>query len=88
VTAALTVVGIDGAPLVAAAADAIAAAEVVVGAARHLAAVPVPDSAERVELGPVEPALERLGRRRAVVLASGDPGFFGIVRLLRERGPR
>lgn len=85
-TAALTVVGIDGAPLVAAAADAVAAAEVVVGAARHLAAVPVPDSAERVELGPVEPALERLAGRRAVVLASGDPGFFGIVRLLRERG--
>ena len=46
----------------------------------------LPDGAQRVELGPVEPALHRLAGRRAVVLASGDPGFFGIVRVLRERG--
>ncbi|WP_255620931.1 precorrin-6y C5,15-methyltransferase (decarboxylating) subunit CbiE [Pseudonocardia sp. DSM 110487] len=66
--------------------DALACAEVVVGAARHLEAVPVPAAAERVVLGPVEAGLERLTGRRGVVLASGDPGFFGIVRLLRERG--
>ena len=37
--------------------------------------------------GAVAPALERIrGAPRPVVLASGDPGFFGIVRLLRERG--
>jgi precorrin-6Y C5,15-methyltransferase (decarboxylating) len=82
----LTVVGVDGGSLPPGAASAIAAAELVVGAARHLSAVAVPASAERVELGPVEPAMAALAGRRAVVLASGDPGFFGIVRLLRERG--
>jgi precorrin-6B C5,15-methyltransferase / cobalt-precorrin-6B C5,C15-methyltransferase len=82
----LTVIGIDGQELSAPALDAVARAEVVVGAARHLDAVPVPPSASRVVLGPVEPALDALAGRRGVVLASGDPGFFGIVRLLRERG--
>jgi precorrin-6Y C5,15-methyltransferase (decarboxylating) len=82
----LTVVGVDGGSLPPGAASALAAAELVVGAARHLAAVTVPASAERVEMGPVEPAMAALTGRRAVVLASGDPGFFGIVRLLRERG--
>jgi precorrin-6B C5,15-methyltransferase / cobalt-precorrin-6B C5,C15-methyltransferase len=84
----LTVVGVDGGPLPPGATDALAGAEVVAGGRRHLAAVPVPDAAERIELGPVEPALAKLAGRPAVVLASGDPGFFGIVRLLRERGHR
>jgi precorrin-6B C5,15-methyltransferase / cobalt-precorrin-6B C5,C15-methyltransferase len=82
----LTVVGIDGGPLPAPARAALARAEVVVGSARHLDALSAPSAAERVVLGPIEPALERLDGRRGVVLASGDPGFFGIVRLLRERG--
>jgi precorrin-6B C5,15-methyltransferase / cobalt-precorrin-6B C5,C15-methyltransferase len=82
----LTVIGIDAGDLSAPAIEALAGAEVVVGAARHLEAVPVPAEADRVVLGPVEPALEGLAGRRGVVLASGDPGFFGIVRLLRERG--
>jgi precorrin-6B C5,15-methyltransferase / cobalt-precorrin-6B C5,C15-methyltransferase len=82
----LTVVGMDGGPLPPGAADALARAEIVAGGQRHLAAAPVPPTAERVELGPVEPALAKLTGRRAVVLASGDPGFFGIVRLLRGRG--
>ena len=39
-------------------------------------------------LGPLRPALDALAAHDgdAVVLASGDPGFFGIVRALRERG--
>lgn len=82
----ITVIGIDGEPLAESARLALSHADVVLGAARHLDAVPVPPSASRVVLGPVEPALERLAGRCAVVLASGDPGFFGIVRLLRERG--
>jgi precorrin-6Y C5,15-methyltransferase (decarboxylating) len=82
----LTVVGVDGGLLPPGAGEALASADVVVGAARHLEAVAVPESAERIVLGPVEPALGALVGRRAVVLASGDPGFFGIVRLLRERG--
>ncbi len=78
------VVGVDGRPFGAAAAAAIGAAEVVAGAARYLPLAPA--GAETVELGPLGPALERLAGRRAVVLASGDPGFFGIVRALRAHG--
>jgi precorrin-6B C5,15-methyltransferase / cobalt-precorrin-6B C5,C15-methyltransferase len=82
----ITVIGMDGGPLAPGAVAAIARAAVVLGARRHLAAAPVPPTAERLELGPVDPALDELGGRPAVLLASGDPGFFGIVRLLRERG--
>ncbi|WP_073952352.1 bifunctional cobalt-precorrin-7 (C(5))-methyltransferase/cobalt-precorrin-6B (C(15))-methyltransferase [Streptomyces kebangsaanensis] len=68
-------------------------AGLVVGGRRHLDAVQLPEGAERVVLGPLEPALGVVERyvgkgRRVVVLASGDPGFFGIVRALAERfGP-
>jgi precorrin-6Y C5,15-methyltransferase (decarboxylating) len=80
----LTVIGVDGSPLPPGAAGALAGAEVVAGARRHLHLAPA--SAERVEMGAVAPALEQLAGRRGVVLASGDPGFFGIVRLLRAGG--
>ncbi|MEU0441687.1 precorrin-6y C5,15-methyltransferase (decarboxylating) subunit CbiE [Streptomyces sp. NPDC006186] len=65
----------------------------VVGGRRHLDAVRLPEGAETVVLGPLAPALDAVERRldkgeRVVVLASGDPGFFGIVRVLAERfGP-
>ena len=41
-----------------------------------------------VVMGPLRPALDALAAHDgdAVVLASGDPGFFGIVRALRDRG--
>ena len=41
-----------------------------------------------VVLGELAPALDALAAHDgdAVVLASGDPGFFGIVRALRQRG--
>ena len=41
-----------------------------------------------VVMGPLRPALDALDAHDgdAVVLASGDPGFFGIVRALRDRG--
>jgi precorrin-6Y C5,15-methyltransferase (decarboxylating) len=81
----LTVVGLDGATLPPGAAQALAGAQVVVGAPHQLAAVPVPTVA-RV-LGPTQ--LDELpSKSSAVVLASGDPGFFGIVRMLRARGLR
>jgi precorrin-6B C5,15-methyltransferase / cobalt-precorrin-6B C5,C15-methyltransferase len=80
-----TVIGVDGGPLPPGATQALAEAKVVVGAARHLGSVPVPSTAERVELGNVELALRKLSGH-AVLLASGDPGFFGIVRLLRQHG--
>ncbi|MFF5345168.1 precorrin-6y C5,15-methyltransferase (decarboxylating) subunit CbiE [Streptomyces althioticus] len=68
-------------------------AALVVGGRRHLDAVDVPEGAERVVLGPLAPALDTVAtyvaqERPVVVLASGDPGFFGIVRALAERfGP-
>jgi precorrin-6Y C5,15-methyltransferase (decarboxylating) len=57
-----------------------------VGAARHLA--DVDSSAERIVLGPLAPAIERILAHDGdvVVVASGDPGFFGIVRALRAAG--
>ncbi|MEW2609412.1 precorrin-6y C5,15-methyltransferase (decarboxylating) subunit CbiE [Streptomyces sp. NPDC047880] len=70
--------------------DVLAGAGLVVGGRRHLDAVPLPETAERVVLGPLAPALDTIGAyvekdRPVVVLASGDPGFFGIVRVLAER---
>ncbi|MEV0214097.1 precorrin-6y C5,15-methyltransferase (decarboxylating) subunit CbiE [Micromonospora sp. NPDC050695] len=91
--ASVTVVGLDaaGAPPHPALASVLAAAGLVVGAARHLAAVPVPAGADTVTLGPLAPAVRRLAEAvaagvPAVVLASGDPGLFGIVRRLRAAG--
>ncbi|MER5444078.1 precorrin-6y C5,15-methyltransferase (decarboxylating) subunit CbiE [Streptomyces sp. NPDC002764] len=84
----ITVVGTGtGAPVPA---DVLAGAGLVVGGRRHLAAAPVPPDAEQVVLGPLAPALDVVERHldkggRVVVLASGDPGFFGIVRVLAER---
>ncbi|MEU8113915.1 precorrin-6y C5,15-methyltransferase (decarboxylating) subunit CbiE [Micromonospora sp. NPDC048947] len=90
---AVTVVGLDaaGAPPHPALAPALATAGLLVGAARHLAVVPVPVGADTVTLGPLAPALRRLAEAvdagvPAVVLASGDPGLFGIVRRLRAAG--
>jgi len=87
----ISVVGTGtGAPLPPDAVAALAEAGLVVGARRHLAAAPVPDTAEQVVLGQLAPALEAIDgylkeQRPVVVLASGDPGFFGIVRALTER---
>lgn len=87
---AVTAVGVDGGPLDAPAAAAVRAARVVLGGRRHLDAVAtlLPPGARRLELGGDLPgALATLGDELAtggpaVVLASGDPGFFGIVRAL------
>lgn len=84
----ITVIGLDGAPLAAQDSAALAAATLVVGGRRQLAAAPPAPGAAVIELGPLAPALRALAGHAgdAVVLASGDPGFFGIVRVLRERG--
>lgn len=81
----VTVVGLDGVTLPPGAAQALAGAQVVVGAPHQLAAVPVPAGA--AVLGPAELDEVPAGSS-TVVLASGDPGFFGIVRSLRKRGVR
>ncbi|MEU6574703.1 precorrin-6y C5,15-methyltransferase (decarboxylating) subunit CbiE [Streptomyces sp. NPDC046805] len=81
----VTVIGWDGSPLTAAARAALSAATLVAGAAHHLALPEVPPGAERIRLGSVSLAARRIAAHRgtAVVLADGDPGFFGVVRTLR-----
>ncbi|MFD5079078.1 precorrin-6y C5,15-methyltransferase (decarboxylating) subunit CbiE [Streptomyces sp. NPDC058371] len=82
----VTVIGCDGSPLTAAARSALGAATLVAGAAHHLELPEVPATAERVRLGSVALAARRVAGHRgtAVVLADGDPGFFGVVRTLRD----
>lgn len=84
----ITVIGMDGSPLAPRARAAVEAATLVVGGRRHLAAVPAGGGADVVPLGELGPALDALDHHPgdAVVLSSGDPGFFGIVRALRRRG--
>ncbi|MFD7135131.1 precorrin-6y C5,15-methyltransferase (decarboxylating) subunit CbiE [Streptomyces sp. NPDC059894] len=81
----VTVIGWDGSPLTAAARSALGAATLVAGAAHHLGLPEVPPAAERIRLGSVPLAARRIAAHRgtAVVLADGDPGFFGVVRPLR-----
>ncbi|MGF7237383.1 MAG: precorrin-6y C5,15-methyltransferase (decarboxylating) subunit CbiE, partial [Frankia sp.] len=70
----------------------LAAATLVAGGRRHLDAVDVPASARIVEFGDVTVGVVavvdhvRAARGPAVVLASGDPGYFGIVAALRRHG--
>ncbi|HEX4432994.1 MAG TPA: precorrin-6y C5,15-methyltransferase (decarboxylating) subunit CbiE [Frankiaceae bacterium] len=87
-TAPISVIGIDDRPLAAQACRRLEAATLVLGAARHLRGCDVPSAAEQVVLGDVTAALDRLATHAgpAVILASGDPGFFGVVRLLHARG--
>ncbi|WP_035840938.1 precorrin-6y C5,15-methyltransferase (decarboxylating) subunit CbiE [Kitasatospora azatica] len=82
----ITVIGWDGTPLTEAAAAALAAATLVAGAPYQLNALPVPAAAERIALGSVELAARRIAEHRGavVVVAEGDPGFFGVVRTLRR----
>ncbi|MCW2640582.1 MAG: precorrin-6y C5,15-methyltransferase (decarboxylating), CbiE subunit [Dactylosporangium sp.] len=82
----ITVIGCDGGPFPPGADALLADATLVVGAARHLEHVKT--GAERIALGNVAAAVERLSTHdgHAVVLASGDPGFFGIVATLRRAG--
>ncbi len=69
--------------------EVVAQADTVVGGERLLALVPHV-AAERLVIkaglaGLLEQIATRLGERRVVVLASGDPGFFGIAKALVER---
>lgn len=84
----VTVIGCDGRPAGSDATKALAEARTVIGAPRHLQVAPIPPHAEQIELRHLDEALDALGQPEgpAVVLASGDPGFFGIVRALRARG--
>ena len=84
----VTVIGCDGSALTPVASAALAGASVVAGGQRHLVSVTVPPAAERIVIQHLDTALDAIcaARAPAAVLASGDPGFFGIVRALRARG--
>ena len=84
----ISVLGWDGAPLREPARARLAGATLVCGGARHLAAVDVPAGSRTVVMGDVRAAVHAAVEHDgdAVVLASGDPGLFGIVRRLRAAG--
>jgi precorrin-6Y C5,15-methyltransferase (decarboxylating) len=88
---AIVVVGLgaDGAPLAQRPAAALAGADLVVGGREHLALAPA--RARTVALSAdLGPALDAMAAEPGTVcvLASGDPGFFGILRPLAGRfGP-
>ncbi|SEO39878.1 precorrin-6y C5,15-methyltransferase (decarboxylating) subunit CbiE [Actinacidiphila rubida] len=81
----VTVIGWDGSPPSDPARAALGAATLVAGTRHHLALPYVPAGAEQIVLGSIEIAARRIAKHRgtAVVLADGDPGFFGVVRALR-----
>ena len=84
----ITVYGYIGAPS-AELREAVAGASLVVGGQRHLDALGVPDD-RRIVLGRIGPAIDALqelpAEARAVVIASGDPLFYGVVRRIRAAG--
>lgn len=90
----VSAVGVIGGEVFGSAArSAIADADVLVGSPRHLAWFDGSRSnaTERIELvGSLPDLIHRIAEhtnsgRRVCVLASGDPGFFGITRVLAER---
>lgn len=86
----ITVIGLDGSPLSELARARLDAAALVMGGRRHLAETALPPGVPTVALrdDPAQ-ALRRVldAEGDAVVLASGDPGLFGVLRLLREHLP-
>jgi precorrin-6Y C5,15-methyltransferase (decarboxylating) len=86
----ITVIGLDGSPLSALARERLSAASLVMGGRRHLRDTDLPAGTATVALrdDPAEALRQVLDSDGdVVVLASGDPGFFGVLRLLREQLP-
>ena len=86
----IAVIGLDGRPLVQEAEDSIREAALVCGGQRHLEDLGIEPERAAALKGDLSDALARIegAEGPVAVLASGDPGFFGIVRLLGERfGP-
>lgn len=83
----ISVIGLDGRTLGPETRELVDGAALVVGGGRHLKSLGVEPQRSAVLKGDLSGALERIEASEGpvVVLASGDPGFFGIVRLLRER---
>ncbi len=86
----IVVIGVDERPLVPEAEDLVREAALVCGGERHLEDLGIEPGGAATLKGDLSEALARIegAEGLVVVLASGDPGFFGIVRLLGERfGP-
>ena len=83
----ITVVGLDEGPLGEEVERLLADAALVAGGRRHLEMLGVEEGRAVVLKGDLSGALARIEgiEGPVVVLASGDPGFFGIVRLLNAR---
>jgi precorrin-6Y C5,15-methyltransferase (decarboxylating) len=83
----ITVIGLDGRPPDEEAGRSLREAALVAGGERHLEMLGVERGRAVVLKGDLSAALARIEASEgpAVVLASGDPGFFGIVRLLGAR---
>ena len=83
----ITVVGLDGRPPDREVERLISEAALVAGGRRHLETLGVREERAVVLEGDLSEALARIENTAGpvVVLASGDPGYFGIVRLLGGR---
>ncbi|MEO6629285.1 MAG: precorrin-6y C5,15-methyltransferase (decarboxylating) subunit CbiE, partial [Aquihabitans sp.] len=94
-SAVITVIGIHGGEAFGRVAQAaLVEADVVVVAPRHREQIVLADHQSAIELaGPLHAVLDQVveavaASRTVALVASGDPGFFGIVRMLGERfGP-
>jgi precorrin-6B C5,15-methyltransferase / cobalt-precorrin-6B C5,C15-methyltransferase len=83
----ISVIGLDGEPLSAEAVESLKNAALVAGGERNLETLSVEPGRATVFKGDLSEALEQIEASdgAVAVLASGDPGFFGIVRTLGER---
>ena len=87
----IAVIGVGSGGIAAGARALLDHADLVVGGGRHLLDLGVKPERALAFRGDLSEALDRIERAngRVAVLASGDPGFFGIVRALAERfGPQ
>jgi precorrin-6Y C5,15-methyltransferase (decarboxylating) len=83
----ITVIGYDGGALPVGAQERLERAALVMGGRRHLVEVTVPEGVRTVVLRDDPAAALRAVADEpgeVVVLASGDPGFFGVVRAVRR----
>jgi precorrin-6Y C5,15-methyltransferase (decarboxylating) len=83
----ITVVGTDGGPLSSVAGERLRTATLVMGGRRHLRDVELPAGVRTIALRDDPGAALRAVAEEpgdVVVLASGDPGFFGVVRAVRR----
>ncbi|MGH3239095.1 MAG: precorrin-6y C5,15-methyltransferase (decarboxylating) subunit CbiE, partial [Spirillospora sp.] len=84
----LTVFGRNGSPLSAAARAALESAALVVGEPGRLDALPLAPGARQIPTEDLVEALQGLDvtEQDVVLVVDGDPGYFGILRILLEQG--